>query len=47
MEIWLTYGAAWVSENDFSNFEDLNLKKFQNSFNSFLSQFFLTLSTKE
>jgi hypothetical protein len=24
MEIWLTYGTAWVLENVFSNFEDLN-----------------------
>ena len=24
MEIWLTYGTAWISENVFSNFEDLN-----------------------
>jgi hypothetical protein len=23
-EIWLTYGTAWVSENVFSNFEDLH-----------------------
>ena len=24
IEIWLTYGTEWVSQNVFSNFEDLN-----------------------
>jgi hypothetical protein len=33
MQIWLTYGTTWVSENIFSNFEDLN--------NFVLSEFFL------
>jgi hypothetical protein len=32
---------ACVSENVISNFEDLNKKNYQNSFHSFLSQFFL------
>jgi hypothetical protein len=32
MEIWLTYGTTWVSENCFSNFEDLNKTKISEFF---------------
>jgi hypothetical protein len=36
MEIWLTYGTAWVSENVFSNFDELNKKKLSELFPFFL-----------